>query len=350
MKATTTYFTIFCLLFALCFTIGCDNKDKQSAENETNETNETNENRTEQNKTDTRFISIGTASSGGTFYQVGSAIAGVVEKNIDDLDWKVTAESTKGTQENIRLLVSDAGNLEFAMANAAISYFAVRGEGAWKEVHPIRAVMTLAPNIGLFVTTKTSGIKSIPDLKGKRVAVGPAGAGFEYFLNPVLGEHGVTYDDFSPLNATYFGAADMLKDGSADAAFMGGAMPIPAVEQASATLDIFFIPFEITAIESLVKHYPFFDKRTVPAEEYESILTEPFHSLNVGSMQLITAKQVDEETVYNFTKTLYNNREEVVKAHKAGRAINKKNVTINIGTPFHPGAIRFYREIGIWAE
>ena len=343
MKVTTTYFTIFCLVFALCFTIGCDNKDKQSAENEASETDE--------KKTNTRFINVGTASSGGAFFQVGSAIAGVVEKNIEGLEWKVTAESTKGTQENIRLLVSDDGNLEFALANAAISYFAVRGEGAWKKVHPIRAVMTLAPNIGLFVTTKASGIKSIADLKGKRVVVGPAGAGFEYFLEPVLEAHGVTYNDFSsPLNAIYFAAADMLTDGSADAAFMGGAIPIPAVKQASVTLDIFFIPFEPAAIDFLVEKYPFFDKRTIPAEGYEKILTEPFDSLNVGSMHLITAESVDEETVYNFTKTVYNNRAEVVKAHKAGKAINEKNVVINVGTPFHPGAIRFYREIGIWTE
>lgn len=342
MKVITTYFTIFSLVFALCFTIGCDNKDKQAAENGASETDE--------KETNTSFINIGTASSGGAFYQIGSAIAGVVEKNIEGVEWKVTAESTKGTQENIRLLVSDDGDLEFALANAAISYFAIQGKGAWKEVHPIRAVMTLAPNVGLFVTTKTSDIKSIADLKGKRVVVGPAGAGFEYFLEPVLEEHGVTYDDFSPLNAIYFEAADMLTNGSADAAFMGGAHPIPAVTQASVTLDIFFIPFEQIAIDSLVEKYPFFNKRTIPAEEYEKILTEPFDSLNVGSMHLITAESVDEDTVYNFTKSLYNNRAEVVQAHKAGRAINEKNVVINVGTPFHPGAIRFYKEIGIWTE
>lgn len=347
MKFITTYFTILCIILTLSFTMGCDNKDKQSAENEKSDTNGEQVNK---KNTGRQFISIGTASSGGAFYQVGSAIAGVIENNIEDLDWKVTAESTKGTQENIRLLVSDDGNLEFALANAAISYFAVRGEGAWKKAHPIRSVMTLAPNIGLFVTTKSSGIEAIADLKGKRVVVGPAGAGFEYFLKPVLEEHGVTYQDFTPLNAIYFAAADMLKDGSADAAFMGGAIPIPSVEQASATLDILFIPFVDTAIESLVQKYPFFDKRTVPAEKYEKILTEPFDSINVGSMHLITAAKVDEETVYSLTKTLYTHRAEVVKAHKAGRAINEKNVVIDVGTEFHPGAIRFYKEIGIWTE
>lgn len=346
MKVITTYCTIFVMILALSLTMGCDNKDKQSAENEKSDTN--GEHINEKN-TGRRFISIGTASSGGAFYPVGSAIANVVESNIE-LDWKVTAESTKGTQENIRRLVSDDGNLEFALANAAISYFAVRGEGAWEKVYPIRSVMTLAPNIGLFVTTKASRIKSIADLKGKRVVVGPAGAGFDYFLKPVLEEHGVTYQDFSPLNANYFGASDLLKIGSADAAFMGGAIPVRAIDQASATLDIFFIPFETTAIESLVKKYPFFDKRTIPAEAYEKILTEPFESINVGSMHLITAAKVDEETVYNLTKTLYTHRAEVVKAHKAGKAINEKNVVIDVGTEFHPGAIRFYKEIGIWTE
>lgn len=347
MKVITTYFTILFMILALSLTMGCDNKDKQRAENAKNDTDGKS---AEQENTGTRFISIGTASSGGAFYKVGLAIAGVIEKNIEDLDWKVTAESTKGTQENIRLLVSDDGNLEFALANAAISHFAVRGEGAWKEVRPIRSVMTLAPNIGLFVTTKSSGINSIADLKGKRVVVGPAGAGFEYFLKPLLEEHGVTYQDFTPLNAIYIAAADMLKDGSADAAFMGGAIPIPAVEYASATLDILFIPFVETAIESLVKKYPFFDKRTIPAEAYKKILTEPFESINVGSMHLITAAKVDEETVYNLTKTLYTHRAEVVRAHSAGKAINEKNVVIDVGTEFHPGAIRFYKEIGIWTE
>ena len=293
-----------------------------------------------------RFISIGTAPAGGAFFVVGSAIAEVVG-NAPETNWEVTAESTKGTQENIRRLVNN--ELEFALANAAISYFAVRGEGDWKKEHAIRAVMTLAPNVGLFITPASSNIRKIQDFAGKRIVVGPAGAGFKYFLEPVLLAHGVTYEDFSPLNSHYIGAVDLLADGSAAAAFMGGAVPTPAVTQASTSQNIFFIPFDDTAKQFLFEKYPFFNAITIPANTYKG-QTEPFASMNVGSMHLITAEKVDEDTVYAFTKTLYTHRAEVVKRHGAGKAINPKNVIKDTGTPFHPGAVRFYKEIGIWSE
>ncbi len=335
MKSITSYLSIICLIFALSIGFGCDNAQKrQSAEGEKAAAKRV-------------HISIGTAPTGGAFFVVGSAIAAVVNDNTSETSWEVTAESTKGTQENIRRLVNN--ELEFALANAAISYFAVRGEGAWKTEHPIRTVMTLAPNVGLFITQQSSGIRSIQDFAGKRIVVGPAGAGFEYFLKPILSAHNIAYEDFSPLNSTYTGAVDLLADGSAAAAFMGGAVPTPAVTQASTSQDIFFIRFDEAAKQSLFQEYPFFSAITIPADTYKG-QTEPFASMNVGSMHLITAETVDENIVYEFTKTLYTHQAEVVKRHPAGKAINPKNVIKDTGTPFHPGAIRFYREIGIWSE
>lgn len=326
MKTIKLYNSLLFVILILLLSVGCDKEQKR------------------------QFISIGTAPIGGAFATVGGAIADVVNRNSVDKNWEVTAEGTKGSQENIRLLVKEDRTIEFALANAAISYFAVRGEGAWETPHPIRSVMTLAPNVALFVTRKSSGITTIADMKGKRVVVGPAGAGFEYFLKPILQEHGVTYDDFTPLNDIYSAAVNLLADGSAAAAFIGGAIPTPAVKQASATQNIMFIPFDETAKQVLVEKYPFFLPITIPANAYEKVLTEPFDTMNVGSMHLITSEAVDEKIVYEFTKTLYTHRAEVVKAHKAGNAINPKNVVKDTGTPFHPGAIRYYKEIGIWEE
>ena len=338
MKLITSYLSIISLLFALSI-LGCDNAQKrQPAEDE----------KAEGSNTAKRVhISIGTAPTGGAFFVVGGAIAAVVGDHTSDAGWEVTAESTKGTQENIRRLVK--GELEFALANAAISYFAVRGEGAWKTEHPIRSVMTLAPNVGLFITSQSSDIRKIQDFAGKRIVVGPAGAGFEYFLKPILSAHGLTYEDFSPLNSTYTGAVDLLADGSAAAAFMGGAIPTPAVKRASTSQNIFFVPFDATAKQSLCDTYPFFSAITIPAGTYEG-QPEPFETMNVGAMHLITAENADENMVYKLTKNLYTHRAEVVKIHKAGKAINPTNIVKNTGTPFHPGAIRFYREIGIWQE
>lgn len=294
-----------------------------------------------------QFFSVGTAPPGGAFFVVGGAIAQVVSGNVGDLNWEVAAEATKGTQENIRRL--SRGELEFALANAAISYFAVRGDGAWKREQPIRAVMTLAPNVALFITPKTSGVSRIADLKDKRVVVGPAGAGFEYFLKPILAAHDVTYKDFTPLNNTQAGAVNMLADGSAAAAFLGGAVPTASITQAASSQDILFIPFDSEAKERLINDYPFFESATIPAETYRNH-DKPFDGMNVGSMHLITSENQADEDVYQFTKILYEHRAEVVKKHPAGKAINPKNIVKDTGTTFHPGAVRFYKEIGIWPE
>lgn len=328
---------VTCLICVLSIGFGCDNASKQ--QKTASETQNAAPKR--------RFISIGTAPVGGAFFPVGTAIAEVVGGNTPEQNWAVTAEATKGTQENIRRLTS--GDLEFALANAAISYFAVRGEGAWEKQHNIRAVMTLAPNVGLFITPQSSGIETFADLKGKRVVVGPAGAGFTYFLQPILAAHGITYEDFTPINSTYMGAVDLLADGSAAAAFMGGAIPTPAVIRAAAAQELFFIPFDEMAKAALFKDYPFFHAITVPADTYSG-QDAPFATMNVGSMHLITSEDADEAMVYAFTKTLYTNGAEVVKRHGAGKAINAKNVVKDTGTPFHPGAMRFYRESGIWPE
>ena len=341
MKPILSYLSILCVILV----IGCDNASKHNTAQD--EKGDTSAKLVNDTSTKRRYISIGTAPAGGAFFVVGAAIAEVVGGNVTEANWEVTAEATKGTQENIRRIVN--GELEFALANAAISYFAVRGEGAWATEHTIRNVMTLAPNVGLFLTSKSSGIRGIRDFAGKRIVIGPAGAGFEYFLKPILAAHGITYDDFTPINSTYIGAVDLLADGSAAAAFVGGAIPTPAATQASTSQDIFFIPFDDAAKQSLFADYPFFNAVTIPANTYKG-QTEPFASMNVGAMHLITAENADENTVYEFTKTLYTHRAEVVKRHGAGKAINPKNVVKDIGTPFHPGAIRFYREIGIWQE
>jgi TRAP transporter TAXI family solute receptor len=294
-----------------------------------------------------QFLSVGTAPPGGAFFVVGGAIAQVVSNHTGDLNWEVSAEATKGTQENIRRLAKS--ELEFALANAAISYFAVRGEGAWKGEQPVRTVMTLAPNVALFITPQSSGVKKISDLKGKRAVVGPAGAGFEYFLEPILTAHGVSYQDFTPLHNTQAGAVDMLADRSATAAFLGGAVPTSSITRASASQNIFFIPFDDAAKQSLFENYPFFNAVVIPSGTYRG-QDEPFHGMNVGAMHLITAANLDAETVYQFTKILYEQRAEVVKTHPAGKAINPKNVVKDTGTPFHPGSIRYYKEIGIWSR
>lgn len=290
------------------------------------------------------FLSVGTAPPGGTFFVVGGALAEVLDAHGP---WRVTAEATKGTQENVRRL--ERGELDLALANAAITYFAVRGEEGWERPYPVASAMTLAPNVGMFLARKGSRITSLADLAGRRVVVGPAGAGFEFFLRPILAAHGVGLDDFTALHNTQSAAVDMLADASADAVFLGGGVPTPSITQAAAGGGVTFVPFDPAAVERLVTGYTFFEHATIPAGTYTG-LDADFHGLDVGSMHLIVAAGAPEELVYAMVETIWEHRAEVAERHAAGRAIRPEVVVRDTGTAFHPGAIRFYRDAGLWPE
>jgi TRAP transporter TAXI family solute receptor len=288
---------------------------------------------------------MGTAPVGGAFPVVGGAICEVLNDHKSVIDWKLSPKGTKGSQENIRRLQQN--ELELGMSNAAISYFAARGEAGWNEKFDIRSVATLAPNVAMFITRADSGVRTISDLKGKRVIIGPAGAGFQMFVEPILAEHGVAWNEISSLDATQSDSVDLLADGSADAAFLGGAIPTASITQATSTFDVHFIPYDETARKALVEKYAFFDDAKIPAGTYKGLDVD-FAGLNVGSMHLITAAAQDEELIYQVTKAIWENREEIAAQHAAGKAINPANVARDVGVEYHPGAIRFYKEAGVW--
>jgi len=296
---------------------------------------------------DREFINVGTAPIGGAFYTVGSAICEVVNDGQGDRGWRVAAESTGGSMENIRLL--SQGKLQFAMANSSITYFAVRGEGGWEEAHDVRSVMTLFPNVAMFVVPADSPIESVADLKGRRVYLGPEGAGFEYFVRPILEAHGLTLADLEPRYGSQQAAVDLLGDGAVDAAMIGGGVPNPALAQIAQARPVRLVPYDEAARETLIADYAFFEPATIPGGTYAGI-DDDYEGLNVGSAHLITSASAADELVHDFTKLVWENRARIAERHRAARAITEQNAPRNTGTPFHPGAIRFYREAGLWPD
>lgn len=293
------------------------------------------------------FISVGTAPAGGAFYTVGSAICEVVNESRGDLNWRVNAESTGGSMENIRLL--SQGKLQFAMSNSSITYFAVRGSEGWEKVHEVQSVMTLFPNVAMFVTLANSGIEKVSDLKGKSVYIGPEGAGFEYFVRPILAAHGLTLDDIDARFGSQQSAVDLLGDGAVAAAMIGGGTPNPALSQMAQANSIRLIPYDAEAKEKLIADYSFFEPAAIPAGTYNGIDAQ-YDGLNVGSAHLITHKSVDEQTVYDFVKLVYEQRAKIAERHRAALNIRPETVAVQNGIDYHRGAERFYREAGIWPE
>lgn len=292
------------------------------------------------------FVSIGTAPVGGSFYNVGSALADALNQHAKEGGWRnVTAESTGGSLENLRRL--DSNEIQLGLSNSSITYFAVRGEGGFDKKYNVRSVMTLHPLIAMFVTKQGSGIQKIADLKGKRVVVGPEGAGFEYFIRPILEAHGVTYKDFEPVYAGMQTSVGYLQDESVAATFLGGGLRAPAITSAASSMHIFLVPFDPNARTKLTETYPFYQPITVPAGTYRGQDAD-FAGLNVGSAHLICRADADDEFVYRVAKLIYESRESLAEKHAALQHVNAEDVVRQTGTEFHPGAIRYYREIGIW--
>ena len=126
-------------------------------------------------------------------------------------------------------------------------------------------------------------------------------------------------------------------------------MPTASVTQAATSQDIFFVPYDEAAMESLTQGYQVFGRITVPAGTYRG-LDEDFSTLMVGALHVIASAEADEDLVYTVAKTLYEARQSVIERHGVGRFITEENAPLDTGTPYHPGAIRFYREAGLWPE
>jgi TRAP transporter TAXI family solute receptor len=187
-------------------------------------------------------------------------------------------------------------------------------------------------------------------LKGKRVVVGPEGAGFEYFIRPILEEHGVKFgkdksdSDFEPVNTGMISSVGQLQDGSVHATFLGGGIKSPAISNADSVMDVHLIPFDPDKRAALIERLPSFTAATIPAETYGG-QTEPFAGLNVGSAQILVRSDADDQFVYDVTKLLFENLGKMAETIAAVKAVNASNVTRDTGVEFHPGAIRFYQEL-----
>ena len=291
-------------------------------------------------------ISVGTAPLGGAFYQVGAAISGALNQGKDAGGWTSSSpRGTDGTLENLRLLEDE--EIDLGMANSTITYMAVRGEGGFKKKYRVKTIMTMFPLIAMFVTKEGTGVKTIADLKGKRVVVGPPGAGFEYFVGPILKAHGLSMDDIDKVNAGMQSSVGQLQDGSVSATFLGGGKKSPSISAAASNMSILLVPYDPKARDKLDADFPSFNKVTVAPNTYKG-QTKAFDGLNVGAAHLIVRADADVDFVHKLTKVIYEARAMIAEKHPLGRAINAKNVVKNTGTEFHSGAVKYFKEAGIW--
>ena len=178
-----------------------------------------------------KFLNIGTGGTAGTYYPIGGAMAEILNKNIEGMN--ATAQSTGASVANINMLKD--GSIDLAIIQNDITYYAANGTEMFKDkkVDNLRGIAALYPETCQAVTLESSGIKTIADLKGKRVSVGAAGSGVEANARQILAAYGLTYDDIQVQYLSFGESSSALKDGNVDAAFLTAGFPTAAVQDLS---------------------------------------------------------------------------------------------------------------------
>ncbi|MGI6469713.1 MAG: TAXI family TRAP transporter solute-binding subunit [Syntrophomonadaceae bacterium] len=288
----------------------------------------------------TKFINIATGGTAGTYYPLGGAMAEILNQNIPGVN--ATAQSTGASAANINMLAE--GSVDLGLVQNDVAYYALNGVELFKDkkVSGLQGISTLYPETCQIITLTKSGIKSVADFKGKKVAVGAAGSGVEANARQILLAHGLTYDDINPQYLSFAEAANGLKDGNIDAAFVTAGHPTAAIQDLAAQHEITLIPIADDTADKLVAEYPYYTKVTIPANTYPN-QKEDTKTLAVQAM-LITTDKMDEDTVYQITKAIYSNLDKLASTHSVGKLITIESAAEGMSIPVHPGAAKFFNE------
>ncbi|WLR51699.1 TAXI family TRAP transporter solute-binding subunit [Bacillus tianshenii] len=299
-----------------------------------------NEEGAEEQQQGTQNLTIATGGTTGTYFPVGTAIGQAMSKSDQ---FKVTAQSTGGSIANLRMIKQ--GEVELILSAANTGFAGYKGEDPFKEpIENIRAIAGLYPETFQFIVKKDSGMKTIDDLKGKRVAVGSPGSGTERTGKLMLEAHGITYDDIKPEFLGFGEAVTALKDGGIDAAIIGSGVPTAAVVDASSSMEIDLLNVDKEKFESFIEDEPFVITNTIPAGTYEGVDYEV--TTAASPAMLLTSTEMDEEAIYNLTKTMFENINVIQEAHVQGKNISLDTALKGISIPLHPGAEKYYKEEG----
>lgn len=286
---------------------------------------------------DTTEFHLGTASLGGAFYPIGQTASNLVTKYADGLSMLPVVSS--GAIQNPRLV--HAGEVDLGMTNANMAFFAVNATGPYKQALDVQALGTLQASILHIVTLKGSPITSFDDLRGKRIAVGPAGGGTHGFLERMLDVHEMTMGDITPSFLSYSDGFAQLGDGNIDAAMALAAFPTSAVMQVLATNELSFIELSDEKLNETLTKYPYYTSRTISKDVYR--LEKDVTVIGVNNI-LIANSRLAEEDAFQITRAIYGHMDEFRANNAIGKQIDPLQ-SLSLPIQLHPGAARYFNSL-----
>ncbi|UNM95830.1 TAXI family TRAP transporter solute-binding subunit [Ignatzschineria rhizosphaerae] len=286
---------------------------------------------------ETRFVTIATGGSSGPYNIIGTTLGQIYSKTYGV---NSKSQSTGASIQNVNLV--NQGKAEMALTMSDVLSQAVEGTGSFPEkIENVVQVAALYPNYVQIVTSKKSGIKTMDDLKGKRVAVGDLNSGTEMNARALLNGHGITYDD---LRIDYLGfaeAVDALRGGKIDAAVLTSGLPNASIMELEQGFDLQLVEIRKPMVDEIAQDQSYFLSAEIPAGTYNNEEAVPT-AIIVNA--LVVRKDLSEDDVYKLTKTFFENLDNLSNAHQAAKGISLENAQKGLVAPLHPGAKKYYDE------
>jgi TRAP transporter TAXI family solute receptor len=289
-------------------------------------------------------LSIATGGTGGVYYPMGGGMANIISKYIPYAE--ATAEVTSASVDNCLLIGTKKADMALVMADVAWDAF--KGKGKFKEELPIMTLAVLYPNNMHIVTTEGKGIEKVTDLKGKRVSTGSPGSGTEVKGTRVLEAYGL--DPVKDMTRDRLGASESagaIKDGKIDAYFWDGGLPTASVTDLGATpgIKLKLVGHKEAIPKMREKYGPLYVEGIIPAKTYpgqdEDVVIAVVWNL------LICNKAMKDNVAYDIVKTLFEHKPELIAVHRMATKLELKAQVDGSPIPFHPGALRYFKEKGI---
>jgi TRAP transporter TAXI family solute receptor len=329
MKRKHLFFTSSILLIVALFLAACGDTSSSDSKGENGNNGE---------EKAPEFLSMLTGGTSGTYYPLGGEMAKIIT---DETGIQTDAVSSNASADNMAALAS--GEAEIAFSQTDVTADAVEGKNAFDEpVDNVMAIGSLYPETIQIVTTAKAGIKSVEDLKGKKVSVGAPGSGTYINAEQILEVYGMTMDDINAQNLDFEESTGGIQDGNIAAAFITAGTPTGAVEGLSATEEVDIVPVEEDKAKELVDKYPYYAVDTVEEGTYG--LDGDVPTVAVLAMLAVT-DDIPEDTVYDITKAIYEHADSM--AHDKAKFIKVENALDGIGIDVHPGAQKYFDEKGV---
>ena len=290
-----------------------------------------------------QFINILTGGQSGVYYPMGVALSQIYAKSIPNV--RATAQVTKASAENLNLLQAGRGELALALADSVSDAWKGEAEAGFpKKLDKLRGLSGTYSNYIQIVANADAGIKTLADLKGKRISVGAAKSGTELNARAIFKAAGLSYADMAKVEYLPFGeSVELIKNRQLDATLQSAGLGVASIRDLSTSVKIVVVPVPADVVAKVGDAA--YQPTVIPANTYTG-QTQDVPTAAIPNF-LITHTGVSDELAYQMAKQMYENIDTLYAAHNAAKAIKRENAIKGMPVPLHPGAERYYREVGV---